>query len=64
MHTGESKTEKAAGVGEASAKGLSGCLLFNWGLSLDAWKTGTFRRDFNAGNSIDFAAFSEPQARR
>jgi tRNA uridine 5-carboxymethylaminomethyl modification enzyme len=56
MHTGERKTEGGR-VGEAAAKGLSGCLA-RLGLELGRLKTGTpprIQRD-----SIDFAAF-EPQ---
>src|SRR5437867_995752 len=53
MHTGERKTEGGR-VGEAAAKGLSGCLA-KLGLELGRLKTGTpprLRRQ-----SIDFAAF-------
>src|SRR4051794_3668452 len=53
MHTGESRTEGGR-VGEAAAKGLSGCLS-KLGLELGRLKTGTpprLRRQ-----SIDFAAF-------
>src|SRR5882724_7424714 len=56
MHTGESKTEGGR-VGEAAARGLSGCLA-RLGLELGRLKTGTpprLRRD-----SIDFSPF-EPQ---
>jgi tRNA uridine 5-carboxymethylaminomethyl modification enzyme len=53
MHTGERKTEGGR-VGEAAAKGLSGCLT-RLGLELGRLKTGTpprLQRD-----TIDFAAF-------
>ncbi len=53
MHTGEQKTEGGR-VGEASARGLSGCLA-KLGLEMGRLKTGTpprLRRQ-----SIDFAAF-------
>jgi tRNA uridine 5-carboxymethylaminomethyl modification enzyme len=53
MHTGESQTEGGR-VGEASAKGLSGCLQ-RLGLSLDRLKTGTPPRLHK--DSIDFARF-------
>ncbi len=55
MHTGEKKTEGGR-VGEASAKGLSGCLA-KLGLELGRLKTGTpprLRRD-----SIDFSKFAQ-----
>jgi len=57
MHTGESKTEGGR-VGEAAARGLSGCLA-RLGLELGRLKTGTPPRLHR--DSIDFAAF-EPQA--
>ncbi len=53
MHTGESKTEGGR-VGEAAARGLSGCLA-RLGLELGRLKTGTPPR-LQRG-SIDFAAF-------
>jgi tRNA uridine 5-carboxymethylaminomethyl modification enzyme len=56
MHTGEQKTEGGR-VGEASARGLSGCLA-KLGLELGRLKTGTPPRLQRA--SIDFTAF-EPQ---
>src|SRR5579871_4433287 len=56
MHTGEQKTEGGR-VGEASAKGLSGCLT-QLGLGLGRLKTGTPPRLHR--DSIDFAKF-EPQ---
>ena len=57
MHTGEQKTEGGR-VGEAAAKGLSGCLQ-RLGLELGRLKTGTPPRLHR--DSIDFARF-EPQA--
>jgi len=56
MHTGERKSEGGR-VGEAAAKGLSGCLA-RLGLELGRLKTGTPPRLHR--DSIDFAAF-EPQ---
>jgi tRNA uridine 5-carboxymethylaminomethyl modification enzyme len=56
MHTGERKTEGGR-VGEAAAKGLSGCLA-KLGLELGRLKTGTPPRLHK--DSIDFSAF-EPQ---
>jgi tRNA uridine 5-carboxymethylaminomethyl modification enzyme len=56
MHTGESKTEGGR-VGEAAAKGLSGCLQ-KLGLEMGRLKTGTPPRLHR--QSIDFTAF-EPQ---
>src|SRR5215213_8509991 len=53
MHTGERKTEGGR-VGEASARGLSGCLA-RLGLELGRLKTGTPPR--LKRQSIDFAAF-------
>src|SRR3954468_22875545 len=53
MHTGERKTEGGR-VGEAAAKGLSGCLA-RLGLELGRLKTGTPPR--LKKQSIDFAAF-------
>src|SRR6185436_10079960 len=53
MHTGERKTEGGR-VGEASAKGLSGCLA-RLGLELGRLKTGTPPR--LKRQTIDFAAF-------
>src|SRR5215213_7572550 len=53
MHTGERKTEGGR-VGEAAAKGLSGCLA-RLGLELGRLKTGTPPRLDR--RSIDFAAF-------
>src|SRR5207247_2523601 len=53
MHTGESKTEGGR-VGEASAKGLSGCLE-KLGLELGRLKTGTPPRLHR--DSIDFSKF-------
>src|SRR5213075_1490147 len=55
MHTGEKKTEGGR-VGEASAKGLSGCLS-RLGLELGRLKTGTPPR-LHRG-SIDFSKFAE-----
>ena len=57
MHTGEQKTEGGR-VGEAAARGLSGCLE-KLGLELGRLKTGTPPR--LARESIDFDVF-EPQA--
>jgi tRNA uridine 5-carboxymethylaminomethyl modification enzyme len=57
MHTGEQKTEGGR-VGEAAARGLSGCLE-KLGLELGRLKTGTPPR--LARESIDFSVF-EPQA--
>jgi tRNA uridine 5-carboxymethylaminomethyl modification enzyme len=57
MHTGEQKTEGGR-VGEAAAKGLSGCLA-RLGLELGRLKTGTPPRLHK--DSIDFSRF-EPQA--
>lgn len=57
MHTGEQKTEGGR-VGEAAAKGLSGCLA-RMGLELGRLKTGTPPRLHK--DSIDFSRF-EPQA--
>lgn len=56
MHTGENKTEGGR-VGEAAAKGLSGCLA-RLGLELGRLKTGTPPRLHK--DSIDFTRF-EPQ---
>ena len=56
MHTGERKTEGGR-VGEAAAKGLSGCLA-RLGLELGRLKTGTPPR--LSKKSIDFSVF-EPQ---
>ena len=56
MHTGEQQTEGGR-VGEASARGLSGCLA-KLGLELGRLKTGTPPRLHR--DSIDFAQF-EPQ---
>jgi tRNA uridine 5-carboxymethylaminomethyl modification enzyme len=56
MHTGEQKTEGGR-VGEASARGLSGCLV-ELGLELGRLKTGTPPRLHR--DSIDFGVF-EPQ---
>src|SRR5688500_10915397 len=56
MHTGEQKTEGGR-VGEAAAKGLSGCLT-RLGLELGRLKTGTPPRLHR--DSIDFTRF-EPQ---
>src|SRR5688572_13548143 len=56
MHTGEQKTEGGR-VGEAAAKGLSGCLT-KLGLELGRLKTGTPPRLHR--DSIDFSRF-EPQ---
>jgi tRNA uridine 5-carboxymethylaminomethyl modification enzyme len=53
MHTGETKTEGGR-VGEAAARGLSGCLE-NLGLELGRLKTGTPPR--LSAKSIDFATF-------
>jgi tRNA uridine 5-carboxymethylaminomethyl modification enzyme len=53
MHTGESKTEGGR-VGEAAARGLSGCLT-KLGLELGRLKTGTPPRLDR--NSIDFSQF-------
>lgn len=53
MHTGENKTEGGR-VGEAAARGLSGCLA-RLGLELGRLKTGTPPRLHRA--SIDFGAF-------
>jgi tRNA uridine 5-carboxymethylaminomethyl modification enzyme len=53
MHTGENKTEGGR-VGEAAARGLSGCLT-RLGLELGRLKTGTPPRLDR--NSIDFSAF-------
>jgi tRNA uridine 5-carboxymethylaminomethyl modification enzyme len=53
MHTGETKTEGGR-VGEAAARGLSGCLA-RLGLELGRLKTGTPPR--LARQSIDFSAF-------
>src|SRR5687768_11986816 len=53
MHTGESKTEGGR-IGEAAAKGLSGCLQ-RLGLELGRLKTGTPPR--LKRETIDFAAF-------
>jgi tRNA uridine 5-carboxymethylaminomethyl modification enzyme len=55
MHTGERKTEGGR-VGEASAKGLSGCLA-GFGLELGRLKTGTPPRLHR--DSIDFSKFAE-----
>jgi tRNA uridine 5-carboxymethylaminomethyl modification enzyme len=55
MHTGEKKTEGGR-VGEATAKGLSGCLA-KLGLDLGRLKTGTPPRLDRA--SIDFSAFAQ-----
>jgi tRNA uridine 5-carboxymethylaminomethyl modification enzyme len=55
MHTGEKKTEGGR-VGEAAAKGLSGCLT-KLGLELGRLKTGTPPRIKK--ESIDFKAFDE-----
>jgi tRNA uridine 5-carboxymethylaminomethyl modification enzyme len=55
MHTGEQKTEGGR-VGEAAARGLSGCLA-RLGLELGRLKTGTPPR--LAKESIDFSAFVE-----
>jgi tRNA uridine 5-carboxymethylaminomethyl modification enzyme len=55
MHTGEKKTEGGR-VGEATAKGLSGCLA-KLGLEMGRLKTGTPPRLDRA--SIDFSAFDE-----
>src|SRR5207247_9804154 len=55
MHTGESKTEGGR-VGEASAKGLSGCLA-RLGLELGRLKTGTPPRLHR--DSIDFSKFAQ-----
>jgi tRNA uridine 5-carboxymethylaminomethyl modification enzyme len=57
MHTGETKTEGGR-VGEAAAKGLSGCLAA-LGLDLGRLKTGTPPRLHK--DTIDFSQF-EPQA--
>ncbi|MDB5320324.1 MAG: mnmG [Phycisphaerales bacterium] len=57
MHTGETKTEGGR-VGEAAAKGLSGCLA-GLGLELGRLKTGTPPRLHK--DTIDFSRF-EPQA--
>jgi tRNA uridine 5-carboxymethylaminomethyl modification enzyme len=57
MHTGESKTEGGR-VGEASAKGLSGCLA-RLGLELGRLKTGTPPRLHK--DSIDFSRFELQQ---
>jgi tRNA uridine 5-carboxymethylaminomethyl modification enzyme len=57
MHTGERKTEGGR-VGEASAKGLSGCLV-DLGLEMGRLKTGTPPR--LQKQSIDFSKF-DPQA--
>jgi tRNA uridine 5-carboxymethylaminomethyl modification enzyme len=57
MHTGERQTEGGR-VGEAAAKGLSGCLA-NLGLDLGRLKTGTPPRLHK--DTIDFSQF-EPQA--
>ena len=60
MHTGERKTEGGR-VGEAAAKGLSGCLA-RLGLELGRLKTGTpprLQRD-----SIDFGAFEPSRGMR
>src|SRR4051812_24777464 len=54
MHTGEKKTEGGR-VGEAAAKGLSGCLA-NLGLELGRLKTGTPPRLHR--DSIDFSKFA------
>jgi tRNA uridine 5-carboxymethylaminomethyl modification enzyme len=54
MHTGETKTEGGR-VGEASAKGLSGCLA-GMGLELGRLKTGTPPRLHR--DSIDFSKFA------
>src|SRR3954466_7715223 len=55
MHTGERKTEGGR-VGEASAKGLSGCLA-KLGLELGRLKTGTPPRLHK--DSIDFSSFEQ-----
>src|SRR5207253_8492751 len=57
MHTGETKTEGGR-VGEATAKGLSGCLA-RLGLELGRLKTGTPPRLHK--DTIDFSRF-DPQA--
>src|SRR5947209_5852151 len=56
MHTGERKTQGGR-VGEAAARGLSGCLA-KLGLELGRLKTGTPPR--LSKKSIDFSSF-EPQ---
>src|SRR5207237_5197029 len=55
MHTGEKKTEGGR-IGEAAAKGLSGCLA-RLGLELGRLKTGTPPRLHR--DSIDFSKFAQ-----